>query len=158
MSEISANRSDDPSLEELLTRIAQYAVRFEPADLSALQQTTRGLSGIGKPDMPADYMAFLKLTNGLLWNGIQLFGTEDLPRPRGFTVPSLVSANKELPDGLSGADCLVIGRTEDEWLVVKSADGTAIYQEMDRLGGDIYRQAASLQRMLTRIIKERMPR
>jgi hypothetical protein len=158
MSEISANRADDPSLAELLARIGKYAVVFEPASSDSLARLSLNMKAMGKRDLPADYIDFLLKTNALIWNGIQLFGTEELPRPRGFTVPSLVTANQDLPPYLSHNNQLVIGATEDEWLVVEYATDGVVYQELDRLGGEIYRQAASLQRMLTRIIKERMPR
>jgi len=158
MSEISANRTDDPSIAELLVQIGKYAVVFDPASPENLARLSADLKALGKPDLPADYIDFLLKTNALIWNGLQLFGTEEWLRPRGFTVPSLVTANQDLPPYLSHDNQLVIGATEDEWLAVEYATDGVVYQELDRLGGEIYRQAASLQRLLTRIIKERLPR
>ena len=159
MSEISEDRPDDPSLEALLERIARHVVRFDPASPSGLSDASQALEKASGVALAADHMALLKLTNGLLWNGIQLYGTASIPRPhRNYTLPSLVEANEEPPRVLKPGKQIVIGRTEDEWLVMVQKPDRIIYQEVDCLDGDVYRQAASIRRLLTRIVKERTPR
>ena len=159
MSEISEDRADDPSLEALLSRIERHVVRFDPATASHLSQCSQELSKQSGVSLAADHMALLRLTNGMLWNGIQLYGTQAIPRPhRHYTLPSLVDANITLPRSLKPGQQIIIGRTEDEWLVMAQRPDRIIYQEVDCIDGDVYRQAASIRRLLTRLIKERMPR
>ncbi|MEO0392276.1 MAG: hypothetical protein AAF213_03395 [Pseudomonadota bacterium] len=156
MSEISEDRPDDPSVGDLLTRIDRHAVRFDGASARDLSGCSQTLEQAGSPALAADHMGLLKLTNGLLWNGVQLFGTAPIDRPqRRYTVPSIHEATVAAAPPLDPKTCLIIGRTEDEWLVMAQLPGRIAYQEVDCLGGDIYRQAASIRRLLTRIIKER---
>ncbi|MBV6633572.1 MAG: YrhA family protein [Alphaproteobacteria bacterium] len=158
MSELSHHRDDDPTIPQLLERIAQFAVVQPPAADDEVAAANQALDGIGKFALPEDFAMFLGLANGLNWNGIQLFGTEDVPRPhRNYTVPSLVTANQTPGRGVDGPNQLVIGTTGEETLVIeRQPDGSFVYQECERLDGELYRSAATLRRMLTRMIKERM--
>ncbi|MEM6902456.1 MAG: hypothetical protein AAF556_04380 [Pseudomonadota bacterium] len=158
MSELSPHRDDDPTVAQLLARIEKHAVIQPPATGEEIDHAQRLLAPLVDVALPQDFRDFLGLANGLNWNGIQLFGTEDVPRPhRNYTMPSLSSANSDPGLNVGGPGQLIVGTTGDEWLVLGPADGGILaYHEIDRVDGDIYRSAATLRRLLTRLIKERM--
>ena len=60
-----------------------YAVVFPPIDSKLVQQGSVKLVKSGIVPIPLDYVAFLSLTNGLSWNGLELFSLNNLERAKG---------------------------------------------------------------------------
>jgi hypothetical protein len=113
MSEISEDRADDPSLEALLTRIERHVVRYDPATAGQLRKCGQALTKQAGVPLAADHMALLKLTNGMLWNGIQLYGTEAIPRPHRPLHPAIAGRCQYVPAALvEPGQQIIIGRTE----------------------------------------------
>jgi len=60
-----------------------YAVVFPPIDPKVAQQASVKLVKSGVPPIPLDYVSFLAATNGLSWNGIELFALSNIERNKG---------------------------------------------------------------------------
>lgn len=60
-----------------------YAVVFPPIDPKVAQQASVKLVKSGVPPIPLDYVSFLSLTNGLSWNGVDLFSLNNIEREKG---------------------------------------------------------------------------
>lgn len=77
--------------------------------------------------IPEDYAAFLKLTDGYAWNGVRFFGTKPIRLDRDYTNPSLLERNtyyiEERPDRPLQDGCLVIGEVDDELLLYSEFTG-----------------------------------
>ncbi|MDR2901644.1 MAG: YrhA family protein [Lactobacillales bacterium] len=50
-----------------------YAHLFPGTPLETIQKASAFLVKSGRPEIPADYIIFLNNTNGLMWNGLELF-------------------------------------------------------------------------------------
>jgi hypothetical protein len=69
---------------ELLERVAQEQVRFgsalqPPATAEQIQRLVERARVELGAELPADYLSFLRLTNGLDWNGVALYASDPLP-------------------------------------------------------------------------------
>lgn len=72
-------------MHQLLKKIYQdYAVLFPPAEFEEIKQISFELTQIGLAPLPGDYADFLMLTNGLFWNGLEIFATTEQERNNGF--------------------------------------------------------------------------
>ena len=60
-----------------------YAVVFPPIDPKVAQQASVKLVKSGVPPIPLDYVSFLAATNGLSWNGTELFSLSKIERNKG---------------------------------------------------------------------------
>ena len=60
-----------------------YAVVFPAIEPKIVQQASVKLVKAGVPPIPLDYVSFLALTNGLSWNGVDLFSLENIERNKG---------------------------------------------------------------------------
>ncbi|MGN0919585.1 MAG: hypothetical protein ACI4OR_02350 [Alphaproteobacteria bacterium] len=62
------------TLNTVLNNMYQaYALVFPPASIMEIQRTSIQLVKQGLIQIPADYIQFLSLTDGLNWNGLELF-------------------------------------------------------------------------------------
>lgn len=60
-----------------------YAVIFPPIKGTDAGSAALILVRAGVPKIPADYAAFLEVSNGLYWNGLELFSLSEQPRNKG---------------------------------------------------------------------------
>ena len=84
-------------LGRILTTIQKDgAVFFPPVDERSLRFVSSLLASHRFPPLPLDYIALLKQTDGLSWNGVELYGTRANDREaKGYTLPGLIEANLE---------------------------------------------------------------
>lgn len=62
-----------------------YAVMFPGVDAKSAQQASVTLVKSSVPPIPLDYVSFLSATNGLSWNGVELFSLNNIERNKGAT-------------------------------------------------------------------------
>ncbi|MBE6910579.1 MAG: AAA family ATPase [Ruminococcaceae bacterium] len=102
-------------------------------EAAGMQMIARlGVDGIDVPQIPKDYAAFLRLTDGYAWNGVCFFSTKPTPMGNRYTNPSLFDKNDyylRMKSGLNG--CLVVGSFDDEIYVYSSKTG--MYHALDEL-------------------------
>ena len=71
-------------LHQVLKRIYQdYAVFYPPVDAHEIQMVNNALVQDGLAALPQDYMNFLMMTNGLFYNGLEMFATREHEREKG---------------------------------------------------------------------------
>ena len=128
------------------------AVTCEPADTKALKNTDTVLSSHGFPTLPEEYADILKITDGMIWNGIELYGTKSYERDlKGYTLPSITDANMDFMgfDALTGK--LIVGRMPEE-LMVYSADDK-MWGCIDRMDFMVMQTAPSLKELLATFVE-----
>lgn len=119
------------SLNVFLTKLYQnYAQIFPPMDMMAIQRTSIAFVKSGLIQIPADYVQFLTLSDGLSWNGIELFGIqENERRDTVFPQPTLKTNQSEDLRKLF-PKTLLIGRANEELIVYFNK--THAYHILDR--------------------------
>lgn len=98
-----------------------FAVFFPPSDAITIQKLSVALVKNGFAKIPADYVSFLQETDGLAYNGLELYGVQSHERDNGsFHHTSLVAAaEKQIQNPLLKGK-LVIGNAP-EILIVYNA-------------------------------------
>lgn len=82
--------------------------------------------------LPEDYLAFLKQSDGLSYNGIELFGILPHPRPeKGYTFPALQRVNSTFLKYDFFAQKIVFGRLSEAILFYNQKTGA--YAIADRI-------------------------
>lgn len=119
-------------MQRIVDRLKKdIAVTFSPADDRSLKFAITMLSSHGFISIPEEYINFLKITNGLIWNGLELYGTKGYDREnKNYSLPGIIDINLDFMgiDGLSGK--LILGRASEELLVYSGKDNR--YQCVDR--------------------------
>lgn len=96
---------------------------FPPVDERSLRFISSLLSSHRFPPVPLDYIALLKQTDGLSWNGVELYGTRANDREaQGYTLPGLIEANLEFAKAPPMHGKLLLGRAAEELFVYDSMD------------------------------------
>ena len=120
-------------LTSLLDKLYKAQARmFKPVaekDLRALRMT---MAKEKMPALPSDYLQFLSLTDGLMYNGLRFFGASDHDRGLlAYTYPSLLTINQEFRGLNRRQDVLILGEKDEDWLVYSPKMKT--YQLMDKM-------------------------
>jgi hypothetical protein len=78
------------------------------------------LTELELPALPPDYIEFLKINNGIAWNGIEFYGTDqvvDADNPDGYCLMDIITMSADFEDYYCNTietKCLQIGRTDEE--------------------------------------------
>ena len=115
--------------------LAIGALIVKPATDEELERLQRDLAeaGEGIPLAPPDLLDFLRVANGVAWNGFEFFGTYQVTvKQTGYTLPDIVTMNIEKHGMTSGLeDMLYIGRIDEDTYVYNA--GTGKYVVLDAL-------------------------
>ena len=112
----------------MLTRILNTLKKdngtfFPPVDERSLRFISSLLSSHHFPPVPVDYIALLKQTDGLSWNGVELYGTRANDRDMlGYTLPGLIEANLDFAQVAPMRGKLLLGRAAEELFIYDSLD------------------------------------
>lgn len=125
-----------------------------PASDEEIAACKEELDEIGSPLLPDDYVQFLKICNGLAWNGIELHGTNRVEDDDStdYSLDDIVSADmyyRELYGDL-GAEYLYFGRADEEYYTFDSANSK--YEARDRTGNDIMEEHESFEKFFLSIM------
>ncbi len=120
-------------LTRLLDKLYNAKARvFKPVseeDLRALRMT---MAKEKLPPLPADYLQFLTLADGLMFNGLRFFGVKDHEREmNSYTYPSLLAVNRDFITRNRRTDALVIGEKDEDLIVYLPKEKK--YQLMDKM-------------------------
>jgi hypothetical protein len=97
------------------------AVMFPAADDRSLRFVSSMLSSRRFAPIPIHYASLLKFTNGMSWNGIELYGTEAIDRKEmGYVLPSLIDANVAYDNYEFLKGQIILGRAAEELFVYDS--------------------------------------
>lgn len=106
-------------------------VTFPHATDENIKQVENELSKHGFADIPDGYKVFLKLSNGLSYNGVEFFGT--IPHSRSeknYTFPDLISENKQYIHYDFFKQKIIIGRISEGILLYDKKN--SFYAIVDR--------------------------
>lgn len=111
-------------LSRILNTLKKDNATFFPSvDERSLRFVSSLLSSHRFPPVPPDYIALLKQTDGLSWNGIELYGTRANDREAlGYTLPGLIEANLEFAQVAPMRGKLLLGRAAEELFIYDSMD------------------------------------
>ena len=120
-------------LSRILETLKKDGAAFFPAaDERSLRFASSMLSSHRMPAIPMDYITLLKQTDGLSWNGVELYGCRANDREeKGYTLPGLIEANLDFSTIESMHGKLVLGRASEELFVYDALDQR--YHILDRL-------------------------
>ena len=129
-----------------------YAVLFPGVDPRSVQQASVHLVKAGIPPIPLDYVAFLSETNGLSWNGMDLFSLDNIDRDKGaFYHPGILSQMAFCQNNALMKRKLLLGTGWEELLVFDF--GIKQYVLLDRYTYQPVISFDSFPAVLTYIIK-----
>jgi hypothetical protein len=126
------------TIPEAIDRIRElYATQLPPADdaqLGRAEQVFRSEFGIAMPD---GYRALLSTVNGLVFNSVMFYSTEDGQTAKGAARFGLGEANERLLRGVETIDTTLrfVGETGSQLFAYDTADAT--WKVVDRVGWDV---------------------
>jgi len=124
--------------QELLSRVAEQERQFsselqKPATEEQLQLLAELARKQLHAELPIEYLDFLRLTNGLDWNGVVIYASETLPitgHPDRF-ISGIVEMNLIYREDPRFEDLLVIGSNGMDLYTYRiSTDAGEIYDEV----------------------------
>jgi len=102
------------------TLYQNYAQVFAPAEIMDIQRTSITLVKKGWIQIPADYIQFLRLTDGLSWNGLELFAIKEHDRRDSvFGQPTLLNYQTENSLKTIFPKALILGRSTEELIIYR---------------------------------------
>lgn len=118
--------------ENILNNFRQHpnCITFLPALKKKLSATDELLSHLELARIPHEYTAFLQLTDGMIFNGIEFFGTTKHPR-RGYIFPDLKTINLAYARYSFFKNKIILGHASETLLIYD--DGTKKYSIADRI-------------------------
>ena len=120
-------------LKKLLDKLYKANARvFKPVPEADLRALRMKMARDKMPALPADYIQFLTLTDGLMYNGLRFWGVKDHEREKqGYTYPCLLSVNEDFYARNRRQDILLIGEKDEDLLVYSPSE--KVYQIMDKM-------------------------
>lgn len=108
------------------------AVTFPPANKEDISHIRNKLLELRFSDFPKDYIEFLSITDGLIWDGVEIYGTKSRYREDyDYTFDSVLVNNKNVIKFKYMQDRLFIGRTSENIILYCSKHKH--YHAIDRL-------------------------
>ena len=106
-------------MKDVFNRIAKTgALIVPPAYDDNIEKCNMDLRNIGLQGLPNEYAQFLKMSNGLAWNGFEFFGTFGVrKKSTGYILRDIVGFNENIEDmtGMKSNGCvLVLGRFDED--------------------------------------------
>lgn len=94
------------------------AAMFPPADDRSLRFVSSMLSSRRMAPIPTHYAAVLKFSDGMSWNGVELFGTSSIERREmGYVLPSLIDVNLAYDNYEFLKGKIILGRAAEELFI-----------------------------------------
>ena len=109
------------------------ALIIKPAVDYEIKRCVKDLASISAPALPSEYVQFLKIANGMSWNGFEFFGTYQVTvKKTGYMLQDIVSMNEKMRQRKFGfGNLLLLGRFDDDIYVYDPK--TKQYQALDSL-------------------------
>ncbi len=120
-------------LKRLLSKIYRVgAVMFPAAKEDDVRMLRMTLGRHKLPSLPMDYVQFLNLTDGMLWNGMQFYGVHSHARDNlGYTFPSILEVNMDYLTRKRNRNFLILGEVDEDLIVYAHKEKT--YQLVDKM-------------------------
>lgn len=120
-------------MKKLLNKLYQaHAQIFKPVSDKDLQMLRMQMAKDKMIPLPADYVQFLMLTDGFMYNGLRFFGVQSHEREEAnYAYPSLLDVNKDFYSRGRRNDVLIVGEKDEDLLIYSPAQKT--FQIMDKM-------------------------
>lgn len=120
-------------LEKLLQKLYQNNARlFKPVSEEEMRSFRMTLARHKFPAPPSDYLHFLTITDGMMWNGLRFFGVRAQDRGlKAYTYPNLLDVNMDYKERGRTCPFLIIGEKEEDLIVYSPKEKN--YQLLDRM-------------------------
>jgi len=120
-------------MKKLLNKLYQNQAQiFKPTPEKDLQSLRIQMAKEKMLPLPSDYIQFLSLTDGLMFNGLRFFGVTAHEREKAnYSYPSLFDVNKDFYARNRRKDVLIIGEKDEDLLIYSPK--TKTYQIMDKM-------------------------
>jgi len=89
-----------------------------PASEEDIARCQRDLVKLGLEPLPRGYIDFLKKNNGLAWNGIVFYSTDQVTEadnPHGFRIMDLAAMNDEFNERYELDEKVLLGRADEDY-------------------------------------------
>ncbi len=89
-----------------------------PATDKDIERCQKDLTEYGLEPLPEGYVDFLKRNNGLAWNGIEFYSTDQVfeaDKPHGYRLMDLVTINDDFNDRYELDEKVLIGRADEDY-------------------------------------------
>ena len=120
------------------------AILMYPVNSQSLSRVQKGLKDEGFPLIPKEYLDFLHLTNGLIYDETFFYGTEEIEEER---LVGILEANRDFFSGDKEHNILVIGTHNGDTLIYNSIKD--IYEILDRNSGETIEEFETLLDMVS---------
>lgn len=103
-------------IKDCVKQFSQFpgCVTFPPCPEESITHVSTLLSASGFSTIPPEYKEFLKITDGLSYNGIELFGSRSHNRPeKGYTFPDLAASTFHYEDYDFFRRKIILGRVSE---------------------------------------------
>jgi hypothetical protein len=109
------------SINTILNTLYQnYAQFFPPVQMMDIQRTSIALVKKGWIQIPSDYIQFLHITDGLSWNGLELFAIHEHERRDSvFGQPTLLAYQTEYSLKQLFPKSLIVGRATEALILYR---------------------------------------
>jgi SMI1 / KNR4 family (SUKH-1) len=147
----------DHMYQELLTRLAEEQSRFKsglqpPATEEHIQELVEGAREELHTGLPGEYLAFLRLTNGLDWNGVVIYASDNVPivghpdRP----IPDVVEMNLNYREDARFEDLLVLGSDGMDIYTYRISKG--VYEVYDEVPHELVETIPTFDELMTKAL------
>jgi hypothetical protein len=143
--------------QELLKRVGEEQRQFgsglqPPSAGEQIQVLIENARKQLHSEPPADYLNFLRLTNGLDWNGVVIYGGDTAPivgHP-DRAIPNLVEMNLNYRDDPRFDDLLVIGSNGMDIYTYRISSG--VYEIYDEVPHELVETISTFDELMTRAL------
>lgn len=141
-------------LDKILTTLRKdNAITFTPADDKSIRFVGSMLSSHKFATVPTGVIEFLKITDGLIWNGLELYGSRAIERDDlGYTYPGLIEANLNFLNLEYLKGKLLLGKFSEEIFVYNGIEHKFLV--VDRINFGINSVHATFSEMIYNYIDE----
>jgi len=116
-----------------------------PSEIKVFVEKVRSLYSV---ELPIEYLQFLKIANGLEFNGLIIYGTKNSELDPGGSPLDLIEMNEVMRDSLRANILDVIVAGEDSTGVIVFDNTAKKFQYRDRVGIDRIESYSSFEEML----------
>lgn len=145
------------SIKKLKTQLADYGLVLQPPstekDIDDLRLRSQKELGV---DVPEEYASFLRVTNGLDWNGLLVFAHNTAPNSndRKKTIQGFVDANLDHRSLEEKKSLLIFAESGDDLYSYDTK--TKEYRLIDHITLDQIESFASFDKMISYAIENRL--
>lgn len=105
---------------------------FPTAGKEYIEQTNQELIKLGCPVLSQDFCVFLSLCDGLYYDGLELFGTKEHPRPtKQYIFTNIINANKPFLEYTFFNQKIILGSMSENFIIYDNKN--KLFAVIDRI-------------------------